>query len=542
MADPAFTRSRPKPPNRRRGQAIIAGVAALAIAAPAVAQVQVQPLAPPDLFSVGTGPSDLSQDLWQGSSGALARSVIPALGEQPLSPAAAALARHLLSAGAPGPAGAGDDADLAGARAMALLRLGDAAGVQVITDRSPSLSQKPALSQAAAEAALVLGQEDRACAVGDGLASGRDMVFWLRLRAYCQAWMSQPAAAQLTFQLAGQQAPSPDYDRLMEAELSSTPPGAPALDDGLDFMLSRKLVPAWADALPGAAAPVAVAVARDPNAPPAARLVAAARAARLGFIIPEAYAAEAQIPADVAAADQPGPMGEAGLVALIRATTDLTLKEQAVIALLKRAQDPAELQALARLAAPGIAQIMAARPVLSRPALFAVAAAAAGDLDSARAARAEVGQGGPPPAPLDLALLDALIAAAGDNAPDAAAADALAAASAQADGPGRARAVAATALLAALGAPLGSETRFNLSRADMGPGRLSSGSALALDLAADASRQGDVALYVLQASAGAGAPASADRPRLVRAMSRVGLKTDARAYAIEGLLALQARP
>ena len=229
-------------------------------------------------------------------------------------------------------------------------------------------------------------------------------------------------------------------------------------------------------------------------------------------------------------------------MALLRATTDLTLKEQAVIALLKRAQDPAELQALARLAAPGIAQIMAAHPVLRQPALFAVAAAAAGDLDSARAARAEVGQGGAPPAPLDLALLDALIAAAGDNVPDAAGADALAAAAAQADGPGRARAAAATSLLAGLGAPVGPEIRFSLSRADTGPGRLSSGGALALDLAADAGRQGDVALYVLQASAGAGGPAAADRPRLVRALNRAGLKSDARAYAVEGLLALQARP
>ena len=521
---------------------IIAGVAALAMAAPAVAQVQVQPLAAPDLFSVGTGPSDLPQELWQGSSAALARAVIPTLGAQPLSPAAAALARHLLSAGAPGPTGAGDDAALAGARAMALLRLGDAAAAQTITDRTPNIGQKPALSEAAAQAALVLGQEDRACAVGDGLANGRDAAFWLRLRAYCQAWMGQTAPAQLTLQLAEQQGSSPAYERLMDALLNAKPPGDPALDDGLDFVLSRKLFPVWPDALPWAAPPIAVAVARDPNAPPAARLLAAASAARLGFPTPEAYVAVSAIPGDVAAADQPGPTGEAGLVALLRATTDLSLKEQAIIALLRRAKDGQEFLALARLADPGIAQLMAAHPVLRDPALICAGAAAAGDVESARAARGEVGQGGAPPPPLDLALLDALTAAAADAPPDNAVVAALGAAVSEADAPGRVRAATALSLLAGLGAPLGPDARFALSGADLGQGGQSAVHALALDLAADAGRQGDVALYVLQASAGPLGPTPADRAHLVRALWRAGLKTDARAYAVEGLLALRARP
>ena len=226
----------------------------------------------------------------------------------------------------------------------------------------------------------------------------------------------------------------------------------------------------------------------------------------------------------------------------IRATTDLSLKEQAIIALLKRAKDGPEFLALARLAAPGIAQVMAAHPVLREPALIAMAAAAAGDLDSARAARAEVGQGGPPPSPLDLALLDALIAAAGDGPPDEAIADSLAAAAGQADAPTRARAAAALALLAGLGAPLGPDLRFGLSAADLGPGGLTPGQGMALGLAADAGRLGDVALYVLQASPGPAGPAPGDRPQLVRALFRAGLKADARAYAVEGLLALRARP
>ena len=90
MADPAFTRMRPGAPNRglRGGTALLALAGALILAAPAVAQVQVQPLAAPDLFSVGGGHSDLPPDLWRGSSGALARQVIPELASHPLTPAA----------------------------------------------------------------------------------------------------------------------------------------------------------------------------------------------------------------------------------------------------------------------------------------------------------------------------------------------------------------------------------------------------------------------------------------------------------------------
>ncbi len=152
MADPAFTRSRLKPPNLRA--AIFAMGLGLLSAGPGRAQVQVQTLAAPDLFSVGAGTSDLPPDLWQGSSAALLRTAIPQLAARPLSPAAAGLARHLLAAPGNAPEGAGDDPALAGARAEALLQLGDAAGAETIAAGTPALAQKPELSRVAAEAAL----------------------------------------------------------------------------------------------------------------------------------------------------------------------------------------------------------------------------------------------------------------------------------------------------------------------------------------------------------------------------------------------------
>ncbi len=508
----------------------------------AMAQVQVQPLAAPDLFSLGGGKSDLPNDLWQGSSGTLAKLVIPEVASHPLTPAAAALARRVLEVGANGPEGAGADADLAGARAEALLQLGDLAAAQAIVDSASNLPQLAALSRVAAEGALIAGQDDKACALGDSLVMGREGAFWLRLRAYCQGRAGQNAPAQLTLELSEQQEHRPDFDRLMTALLSGAGASTmPALDDALDFAISRKLGLDWTPALDVAPASIAVAVARNGAAPPAARLAAAARAARLGLATPEAYGALTPVPTALPPADASASQAEAALVALAGATNDLTLKESAVIALLQQARNGIELQGLARLVSPAIAQIMAAHPVLRQPLLFAMAAAAAGDAESARSARAEVGQAGPPPAPAELALLDALIAVA--SAPvDPAAADALGAAAARAEGAARPRIAGGLALLASY-VPLGPKARFEVADADLGADHLPSGRLLALQQAAEQGRIGDTALYVLGTcvEAGAAGPTAAERALMVRALRQAHLDADARAFALEGLVLLQAR-
>ena len=515
---------------------------ALILAAPAAAQVQVQPLAAPDLFSLGGGKSDLPSDLWQGSSGTLAKLVIPEVVSHPLTPAAAALARHVLEVGGNGPEGAGNDPDLVGARAEALLQLGDVAAAQAIVDGASSLPQLTALSRVGAQAALIAGQDDKACAIGDTLVMGREGAFWLRLRAYCQARAGQSAPAQLTLELSEQQEHRPDFDRLMTALLSGAGAStAPALDDALDFAISKRLGLDWTPAMDAAPASIAVTVARDGAAPLPARLAAAARAARLGLAIPEAYGALTPVPTALPPADAPAPQAEAALIAIAGATNDLTLKESAVIALLKGAKDGVEFQGLARLAAPAVAQIMAAHPVLRQPFMFAAAAAAAGDAATAKAARAEVSQGGPTLAPADIALLDALIAMAAAPV-DPSAADALGAAAARASGPVRSRLAAGLALLGAY-APLGAQARFDVADADLGADHLPSGRLLALQQAAEQGRIGDTALYVLGTcvEAGAGGPTAAERTLMVRALRQAHLDADARAFALEGLVVLQAR-
>jgi hypothetical protein len=455
--------------------------------------VQVQPLSPLDLFSAGRD-TGLGADLWKGSSAALARVIIPTLVDHPLSPAGAALARRVLGAAAAAPESAGADVDLAAARARALLALGDAVGAGMILDRTAGLTNSAALSQAAAEAALIGDQDDKACAIGDALAIDRGGGYWLRLRAFCQARAGKPAAAQLTASLADQQGPDPVFDRMIAVIIAGAgDPGPASLADGLDYAMSQQLKLDLAPALADAAPPIA-----------------------------EHLASAAAAPAAPVAA----PPVEADLVAALRKSKNATGR-----------------RAASRLALPAIVQLIQAKAVLQNPVQLAAAALDAGDLATAQAIRASLtGDVIPGANATDLAILDAAIAAA-SGAADGPTLDRLIERGAGADAQQNVRAQAAAAFALALGWPADSQSRaafadFPLAHGDVPPARL-----LLLDAVADAGIRGDTALVALSAAEAGGVdgPVPADRARLIGDLGQAGLKVDARGFAVEGLLGLESR-
>lgn len=388
--------------------------AALTLAcAPALAQVEVTPLAAPDAFSVPGRDTGLPQDLWRGTPLDTARVVLPMLSTRPLSPAAAVLARRLLATGAPGPEGAANDEMLAGARVNALISLGDVKAASRVLERAPGLDRSAELSRAAAESALLAGDVARACQLAGGLSTGRGDIYWLRLRALCQAEAGQGAQAQLTFDLAQAQARDAVYGRLMAAKLSGTPAGAASLRNGLDLALSRGLNLDLAAAKP-APAVAAVLSGADPTLP----------------------------------------------------TYDTTAID-------------AQIGGLAAAVVAGL----------------------------------------PPPAGVS-----ALIAAASEGDPKT-----------------KGRLQSAALLVAALSNDLPPADRARISAFPIAEGKAPVGRNLALETAADSRRTGEAALLALWtcAEAGVAGPALADRVRMVRALSRVGLVEEARLLALEGLAGLK---
>jgi hypothetical protein len=344
---------------------------------------------------------------------------------------------------------------------------------------------------------------------------GRGGIYWLRLRAFCEARAGQVAAAQLTFTLARERGDDPVYDRLMGPILTGAgDPGPASLRNGLDYALSRQLkldlAPAVADAPPAIAERIAAE--SPPPAPPSPSPP------------PPPPPGAAPVPAAPVAA--PTPPAEADVIAALRAPKTL-----------------AGYLAATRAQLPAIVQLVQLKTPLSNPLPLATAALAASDLATAQAIRAGLtGDSIPNATATDLAIFDAALAAASGK-PDGPTLDRLCERGTEGDPKDRSRAQAAAAIFAGLGATMTPQTRGELVGFDLGPSHASPAQLLVLDAAADAGVRGDTAMIALSiAEAGGDAgPPPADRARLVRALSHGGFQVDAAALAVEGLVELQAR-
>jgi len=457
-------------------------------------EVKVKSLAAPDYFSGPAADTGMGADLWKDTAPDIMRDVLPKLaGSKPLSPAFAALARRMLSTGANGPAGVGDNVEMGAQRGLALIALGEAKGANTILDRATGAPGSAALSMASAEAALIAGDDDKACRVQDALTVDRGAAYWLRLRAFCQLKAGQADAAQLTFQLAQQQTKDVDYARLMGAALAGTAPGAASLKNGVNYALSRRL---------NLDIQSAAAVA---SASPALKPLIKPRGGDLAGMAPGA---------------------------------DLTAAEASDIAFLRQAKTlPAFVEA-AQASAASIAALAAAGAPLQDPILMARAALAAGDVASAQTIRGHLVQDSIPGAgAADLAILDALIAAASGKVDNQALGNLVARGAA---GGSKSPAQAAAVLLASLGGTLDADARAQFATFDLGKPAASAARTLLVEDAGAAKRKGEAGLLALSIALDAGAtgPLLVDRARIARSLNRAGLAADARAIVVEGLLSL----
>lgn len=458
-------------------------------AARAQDDVTVKTLAAPDYFSGAVADTGLPGDLWKDTAPGIMRDVLPKLaGPKPLSPAFASLARRALSTGSNGPAGVGEDVEMGAARGLALIALGEAKGADAILDRATGGPGSSALSMAQAEAALITGNDDKACQAEQALTVDRGAAYWLRLRAFCQLKAGQADAAQLTFQLAQQQTKDADYARLMGAALAGTPPGAANLKNGVNYALSRRLN------------------------------LDVQSAAALATASPALKAVLAPPPAEIA------DIGH-----------DLTAAEASDLAFLRQAKTLRAFVEAARASAPSIAALAKAGGPLQDPVLLARAAVATDDIASAQAIRGRLTQDVIPGATAaDLAILDALIAA-GSGKVDNQVLSALVGRGATGKS-----AQAAAALLSSLGGTMDADTRAQFAAFDLGRPAASAARVQLLEDAAGAKRKGEAALLALSLAldAGASGPATVDRARIAHALNRAGLSVDARAVVVEGLLGL----
>lgn len=467
----------------------------LGATAPAAAQedVRVKSLAAPDYFSSPAADTGIPADLWKDAAPDIMRDVLPRVaGAKALSPAFASLARRMLSTGANGPAGVGDNVEMGAQRALALIALGEAKGANAILDRATGAAGSSALSMATAEAALISGDDDKACRAQDALTVDRGGAYWLRLRAFCQMKAGQADAAQLTFQLAQQATKDADYARLMGAALAGTPPGAANLKNGVNYALSRRL---------------------NLDIQSAAAIASASPALKVVI----------------------KPVGDLSGMA---PGADLTAQEASDLAFLRQAKSLSAFIEAAQASAASIATLAHAGGPLQDPVLLARAAVAAGDAESARIIRGRLtGDSIPGATTADLAILDALIASASGKVENQVLGNLIARGVAAG---ARSPAQAAAILLSSLGGTLDADARGQFYNFDAGKPVAQPARIQLLEDAGTAKRKGEAGLLALSVAVDSGptGPAPVDRARIARALNRAGLSADARAIVVEGLLGL----
>lgn len=375
-----------------------AGIGALLTAAAQVSlpdTVESQPLAT-DAFSTGTldrANGALPPSLWRGSDAQTLEFLLTKLPSRPSAPSLGeVMKRTLLS---PGEAPQGAAPSLGGKKLLALARAGFVDEARTVASLSNARRGDPWTGQAEAVADLLTGDIGAACSRGANLTSGRDELFWVRLRVVCYAEAGERDAADLTLGILRDQGALDDADDvfLTAAATGAAPKTPPAAANALQYAIARKLdlplAPGLLDAADGG---VLAALARDRSVDPAIRVAAAERAVAMGVLGPamlesvlegvDFEVAEVGAAAEAAKARPDDPLTDAALyqsVQVMSAPEFLRDKAQRIALALNLADSFHRAYALSLLYTDEIAALEGALLTPGEAASFALARMAVGD-------------------------------------------------------------------------------------------------------------------------------------------------------------------
>ena len=263
--------------------------------------IEMRALQPADPSGAGTlGPADggFGPGLWAGLSRPLAEALLARLPVGAPSHAMASLSRRLLLTAAPAPAGPAGK-DWLALRAERLAAAGMLADLNALLALAPSGTADPGLVRAKAQALLLSGEAPGACAQAPLLLERDPGAFALKLMAFCRQLAGDRAQVELYENLlrdGGHK--DPLFARLMTALERPNAPGPDSFEGAgpLHFAMLRaadRKLPA--DAAEGAEPMALRAVAGSESAPATTRLAAAERAEAAGAIdadmLRRAYAA-----------------------------------------------------------------------------------------------------------------------------------------------------------------------------------------------------------------------------------------------------------
>lgn len=496
--------------------------------------------------------------MWAASDLGLIKQLLAKLPMGTGSPSMQSLSRRLLltTAELPGPEGEGPS--LLALRLDRLAAGGQLAEINELMKRVPEAAGDPALMRTRLDALWLAGETTEACGLSLNLVTGSTDPLWQKAAAFCHALEGEPARAELYEQLLLEDKhDDPAFFALLAALLGrggkplASLPAPTALQIA---MLNAVKWPLPDDALEAAGPLVLTSLVGAAALAPERRLEAAERAAARGALsvealrqLYEAMSLPAASPeqALALARKQPGAASNALLYQLARVAARPVDKARLLQAALGQARAAGRFPLAARVNAPTL-QLLTPVPGLAFLAAEAgQALLLAGDFDGAMAwLKFAYDDGSPESRRAVLSLWPLVLVADGEaRVPFDATrfADWWRARDEAPDEGWQARAGLLLSALGALGRHVdGATWRPLYAGAGLVPEPTPSPAlAEGLDRAAEGVRAGETVLFVLL-NLGSGGPAEASPATVaqtIRALRRLGLEQDARALALEALLA-----
>ena len=525
-------------------------------------EVRVDTLKTPDFDSAGT----LSEidggfgvKMWQGTPRSLVDSLLPKLPANVVSPAMRGLMRRLLLTPAAAPEGPSQGGSLILERVRILAAMGDQAGVTALLEAIPGRANNPVLLRLETDVRFLGNDNARACSTAAGqVREGRD-TYWLKAFSFCQALAGEVGKAQLASSLLREMGEEDAvFTQIMDrfaggpptplASLRNPTPLHIAMARAANVQLPKDIVGA---STPGMLRTISI----SPNAPIDVRLDAAERAETAGALPTEAlrqlYMGVSFTEQDLAnplskAEAESGPLSRALLYRTAMIQSVPAAQAEPVAKALALARRGGRYPSAVRVFLPVIKRIPATADLLWLAPEAARAALFAGDAEAARgwfavlrgAAHVDKDAAAALAALVPLAKLAGSVEGQGFQAAD------LGKWWESIKSRDNARALAETffSLYDLMIEPVPAEAWDPLLQAtERTPVPVASTALWArLESAARNKRTGETVMIVMLAL-GEGGPSQADAftlTRVIKALEAVGLKTEARAIAIEAAVAL----
>lgn len=261
--------------------------------------VQVSPLQALDPSSVGLiGPEEggFGPALWAGSVRAQIEALLPRIPVGTVSRAMQRLTRRLLISTAPVPAGQPTVASLLGLRAERLAAAGDIAAAEELIRLAPPQLEDPLIARVEADGLLLVGDNNGACArIESEVAGGNSEPYWIKRLSFCRALNGEIAAARLAADLLRELGETGDdaFFTLVAALSGDSRSAVVSLIDPTPLHLAMLRAASQnipADSVPGAGPAILRAIASAPNTELAVRLEAAEAAEAVGALTSTALA------------------------------------------------------------------------------------------------------------------------------------------------------------------------------------------------------------------------------------------------------------